>query len=299
MKKLFKKEFLIGACILLALVILYFGIEFLKGASIFQPSNYYYATYENVGGLSVSAPVTVNGYKVGQVRSIEYLYDNPGHVRVEMALDSRLQLPEGSAAIFTTDMLGTSSISIELGKGTQYCKVGSELPSSAAKGLMDTATADIIPSVLALVAKVDTLISTTNALMGDPAIAATIKRLDAISANMVVTTQSLNRAMASTPAIMKDVKVITGNFNETSAELNRFTQTLNRVPVDSLTQQLQLTIDNINSLTRDLNNPDSTLGKLLHDPELYNNLSNTAASMDALLQDIKKNPKRYISIKLL
>ena len=148
-------------------------------------------------------------------------------------------------------------------------------------------------------AKVDTLISTTNALMGDPAIAATIKRLDAISANMVVTTQSLNRAMASTPAIMKDVKVITGNFNETSAELNRFTQTLNRVPVDSLTQQLQLTIDNINSLTRDLNNPDSTLGKLLHDPELYNNLSNTAASMDALLQDIKKNPKRYISIKLL
>ena len=299
MKKLFKKEFLIGACILLALVILYFGIEFLKGASIFQPSNYYYATYENVGGLSVSAPVTVNGYKVGQVRSIEYLYDNPGHVRVEMALDSRLQLPEGSAAIFTTDMLGTSSIAIELGNGTQYCKVGSELPSSAAKGLMDTATADIIPSVLALVAKVDTLISTTNALMGDPAIAATIKRLDAISANMVVTTQSLNRAMASTPAIMKDVKVITGNFNETSAELNRFTQTLNRVPVDSLTQQLQLTIDNINSLTRDLNNPDSTLGKLLHDPELYNNLSNTAASMDALLQDIKKNPKRYISIKLL
>ena len=299
MKKLFKKEFLIGACILLALVILYFGIEFLKGASIFQPSNYYYATYENVGGLSVSAPVTVNGYKVGQVRSIEYLYDNPGHVRVEMALDSRLQLPEGSAAIFTTDMLGTSSIAIELGKGKQYCKVGSELPSSAAKGLMDTATADIIPSVLALVAKVDTLISTTNALMGDPAIAATIKRLDAISANMVVTTQSLNRAMASTPAIMKDVKVITGNFNETSAELNRFTQTLNRVPVDSLTQQLQLTIDNINSLTRDLNNPDSTLGKLLHDPELYNNLSNTAASMDALLQDIKKNPKRYISIKLL
>ncbi|MGM9852567.1 MAG: MlaD family protein [Muribaculaceae bacterium] len=299
MKKLFKKEFLIGACILLALVILYFGIEFLKGASIFQPSNYYYATYENVGGLSVSAPVTVNGYKVGQVRSIEYLYDNPGHVRVEMALDSRLQLPEGSAAIFTTDMLGTSSIAIELGKGTQYCKVGSELPSSAAKGLMDTATADVIPSVLALMAKVDTLISTTNALMGDPAIAATIKRLDAISANMVTTTQSLNRAMASTPAIMKDVKVITGNFNETSAELNRFTQTLNRVPLDSLTQQLQLTIDNINSLTRDLNNPDSTLGKLLHDPELYNNLSNTAASMDALLQDIKKNPKRYISIKLL
>lgn len=299
MKKLFKKEFAIGACILVALTILYFGIEFLKGASIFQPSNYYYATYENVNGLSVSAPVTVNGYKVGQVRSIEYLYDNPGHVRVEMALDSRLKLPEGSSAIFTTDMLGTSSIAIELGKGKSYCKVGSELPTTVAKGLMDSATTDIIPSVLGLVAKVDTLLTTTNKLMADPALAATVKRLDTISSNLVVTTQMLNRTMAGAPAVMGDVKAITGNFNETSAELNKFAQNLNQVPLDSLSRQLQLTIDNINSLTRELSSPSSTLGKLLNDPQLYNNLNNTAASMDALLKDIQKNPKRYISIKLL
>lgn len=299
MNKLFKKEFLIGASILLTLVILYFGIEFLKGASIFQPANYYYATYENVNGLAVSAPVSVNGYKVGQVRSIEYLYDNPGHIRVELSLDSRLQLPEGSSAIFTTDMLGTSSIAIELGKGKSYCKVGSELPTTTAKGLMDSATTDIIPAVLALVGKVDTLLTTTNALLADPAINATVKRLDDISANLVATTQMLNTTMATAPAVMSDVKTITGNFTETSAELNKFTQTLNRVPLDSLSQQLQLTLDNINSLTQDLNNPNSTLGKILNDPELYNNLNNTAASMDALLQDIKKNPKRYISIKLL
>lgn len=299
MNKLFKKEFLIGASILLTLVILYFGIEFLKGASIFQPANYYYATYENVNGLAVSAPVSVNGYKVGQVRSIEYLYDNPGHIRVELSLDSRLQLPEGSSAIFTTDMLGTSSIAIELGKGKSYCKVGSELPTTTAKGLMDSATTDIIPAVLALVGKVDTLLTTTNALLADPAINATVKRLDDISANLVATTQMLNTTMATAPAVMSDVKTITGNFTETSAELNKFTQTLNRVPLDSLSQQLQLTLDNINSLTQDLNNPNSTLGKILNDPELYNNLNNTAASMDALLQDIKKNPKHYISIKLL
>lgn len=299
MKKVFRKEFIIGICMVLALAILFFGIDFLKGSNVFQPTNYYYVTYTNVNGLSVSAPVTANGFKIGQVRDIEYLYDKPGHVRVEMALDTRMHLPKGTTAVFTTDMLGTSSIALALADGTDYMAVGSEIPAGTAKGLMDSATQDIIPAVVAIAAKVDTLLTTTNRLLGDPALAAAISRLDVMTENLAKTTQMLNRSMASMPVIMSDVRTITGNFSQTSGELHTFTQTLNRVPVDSLAGQLQLTLNNIRQITDDINSPNSTLGKVLNDPALYNNLNNTAASLDSLLRDLKKNPKRYISIKLL
>lgn len=299
MKKVFRKEFVIGICMLLALAILYFGIEFLKGANIFHAANYYYVTYSNVTGLSVSAPVTVNGYKVGQVREIKYLYDNPGHMRVELSLDSHLKLPKGTTAVFTTDMLGTSTIAISLAEGNDYYKVGDELPAATAKGLMDAATQDIIPAFVAIAGKVDTLLTATNRLVSDPALAAAVSRLDAMTQNLTRTTELLNRSMATMPAVMSDVKAITGNFSATSQELQTFTHTLNQVPVDSLTQQLQLTLNNIRSITDELNSPNSSLGKILNDPALYDNLNSTAASMDALLKDIQKNPKRYISIKLL
>lgn len=299
MKKVFRKEFVIGICMLLALAILYFGIEFLKGANIFHAANYYYVTYSNVSGLSVSAPVTVNGYKVGQVREIKYLYDNPGHMRVELSLDSHLKLPKGTTAVFTTDMLGTSTIAISLAEGNDYYKVGDELPAATAKGLMDAATQDIIPAFVAIAGKVDTLLTATNRLVSDPALAAAVSRLDAMTQNLTRTTELLNRSMATMPAVMSDVKTITGNFSATSQELQTFTHTLNQVPVDSLTQQLQLTLNNIRSITDELNSPNSSLGKILNDPALYDNLNSTAASMDALLKDIQKNPKRYISIKLL
>lgn len=299
MKKVFRKEFVIGICMLLALAILYFGIEFLKGANIFHAANYYYVTYSNVTGLSVSAPVTVNGYKVGQVREIKYMYDNPGHMRVELSLDSHLKLPKGTTAVFTTDMLGTSTIAISLAEGNDYYKVGDELPAATAKGLMDAATQDIIPAFVAIAGKVDTLLTATNRLVSDPALAAAVSRLDAMTQNLTRTTELLNRSMATMPAVMSDVKAITGNFSATSQELQTFTHTLNQVPVDSLTQQLQLTLNNIRSITDELNSPNSSLGKILNDPALYDNLNSTAASMDALLKDIQKNPKRYISIKLL
>ena len=117
MKTLFRKELMIGLTVLVMLLILFFGIDYLKGINVFHPANYYYATYENVEGLAQSAPVTVNGYKVGLVREIEYEFDNPGHIRVELSLDKQLKVPRGSRAVLTTDMLGTSTIALELASG--------------------------------------------------------------------------------------------------------------------------------------------------------------------------------------
>ena len=144
MKTMQKKELMIGLTVLITLLILFFGIDYLKGVNVFKAANYYYASYTNVAGLAQSAPVTVNGYKVGLVREINYEYDNPGHVRVELSLDRKLQLPVGTEAVLVTDMLGTSSIELKMGRESQMHKVGDKLIGANAAGLMDNVTKDLL-----------------------------------------------------------------------------------------------------------------------------------------------------------
>lgn len=140
MKTIQKKELMIGLTVLITLLILFFGIDYLKGVNVFKAANYYYASYTNVAGLAQSAPVTVNGYKVGLVREINYEYDNPGHIKVELSLDRKLKVPVGTEAVLVTDMLGTSSIELRMGKDTRMHQVGDKLTCVNSSGLMDNVT---------------------------------------------------------------------------------------------------------------------------------------------------------------
>ncbi len=299
MKKIFRKEILIGLIVLVALAVLFVGIDFLKGVNIFKAANYYYATFDNVAGLAQSAPVTVNGFKVGLVRDISYEYDNPGHVLVELSLDRNLKVPQGTKAVLATDLLGTASIMLDMAPNKNYHNVGDHLIAEVPKGMMDNVTDNLMPSVTAMIPKVDSLLTSINALVGSPAVLNSVQRLDAITANLEQSTRQLNALMATLPPITSDIKGITGNFNTASADLAQLTTNLKDVPVDSITANLNALTANLADLSNQLKNPDSTLGMLMNDPQLYNNLNSTVASLDSLFVDIKRNPKRYISIKLL
>lgn len=299
MKKIFRKEVLIGLIVLVALAVLFIGINFLKGVNVFKAANYYYVSFTDVQGLAQSAPVTVNGFKVGQVREIAYEYDNPGHVLVELALDRNLRVPQGSKAVLATDILGTATIALDMAKNTQYHKIGDKLTGVVPKGMMDNVSNELLPSLSAVFPKVDTLLTSINALVGSPELMSSIKRLDAITANLEATTRQLNSLMATLPPITNDIKSITGNFSTASDDLTAVTASLKQVPVDSITDNLQALTANLKILSDQLNDPNSTIGMLTHDPALYQNLNSTVASLDSLFVDIKRNPKRYISIKLL
>ena len=299
MKKIFRKEVLIGLIVIIALAILFVGIDFLKGINIFKAANYYVATYENVEGLAVSAPVSVNGYKVGLVREINYEYDNPGHVKVEMSLEKNLKVPRGTQAVIKTDMLGTATIELKMGNGDSFHNVGDELEGVVARGMMDNISNSILPSVGNIMPKIDSLLANINAVVGDPALLAAVKRLDRITENLASTTSRLSQAVAQLPAVTNDVKVITGNIAKGSDDLAELTARMRNLPVDSLAADIADITANLKELSAQLNDPESTIGKLTHDPALYNNLNSTISSLDSLFIDIKKNPKRYISIKLL
>lgn len=305
MKK-FSKELIIGTSVLITLLILFFGIDYLKGINLFKASNYYYASYTNVAGLAQSAPVTVNGYKVGLVREIEYEYYNPGHVKVELSLDKKLKVPTGTQAVLVTDMLGTSSIELKMGTGSEYHNVGDKLEGKNAAGLMENVTQDLMPTIGAILPKVDSLLSAATAIATDSALLSSVRRLDNIMANLERSTAQLSKVMAVAPEIatnanstMANVSEISSKLAIVSADVTTLSGQLSKMPLDSTLNNVHRISTSLADIMQSLNSNDSSLGKIINDPSFYNNLNGAAASLDSLLKDVKENPKRYISIKLL
>lgn len=298
MKKVFNREVIIGLSVIVALAILFFGIDFLKGVNVFKPANYYYATFTNVEGLAVSAPVTINGYKVGLVRSIDYEYDNPGHVRVEMSLDSHLKVPQGSEAILGSDLLGTASISLKLAPANNFHGIGDELIGKNASGMMDALSNDLLPSVYKIMPQVDSLLWSVNRLVGQPALVSSIERLDKITAELEIMSKNLALMSGKLGPLVTDAKTITGNVADITGDVAVLTNQLKDMPVEELMANLKTSSENLKNLSSQLNDPNSTLGLLMHSPELYENLNATVQSLDSLFIDIKKNPKRYVTVKV-
>lgn len=283
---------------LLALLILVFGINYLKGVNMFKPSNYYFATYTDVAGLAQSAPVTVNGFKVGLVREISYEYDNPGHIKVEMSLDRHLKLPRGTKAMLTTDMLGTSSIALEMAPGKDFHNVGDQLIGANASGLMSSVTNDLMPSITAILPKIDSILTSMTTIVSDPALLASVQRLDKIMANIETSSAQLNTTMKAMPRIANDASGLMTDLKTISADLTALSAKLREMPIDSTMNSVNSIAARLNTSMEKLNSKDSSLGLLLNDTGLYNNLNASAASLDSLLKDVKQNPKRYISIKV-
>ena len=297
--KSLKKELIIGLCVLIALLVLFFGINFLKGVNLFKAANYYYATYTNAAGLQQSAPVTLDGFKVGQVREMNYDYTNPGHVKVELSVDRELRIPKGSEAVIEQDLLGTATVVLHLSDAKEYEEVGATILSHNQKGMLDNVTSTVMPQLGSTFAKIDSLLVNLNALVADPALAKSVGRLDAITLNLEVTLRQLRASAGALPPVIKNVDGLTSNLNTVSSDLAVVSGKLKEAPVDSLMNNITSISANLKELSATLNNPDSSLGLITHDRELYDNLNNCAASLDSLLIDVKKNPKRYISIKLL
>lgn len=300
MKKIFNKEFVIGLSVTAAIIILIFGIDYLKGINLFSPANFYYASYDNVAGLEISSPVTVDGYKVGQVRDIEFDYEHPGKIKVLLALNKNLHIPVDSKASMGSTLMSGNFISITLGKSSEMLQIGSEISSYEQADLMTSLNENVMPTVNQIMPRIDSLLMNLNKLVGDPALLASIQRLDGITGNVMDATVGLNGVLnKDVPVVMRNVKSISHGLDTVTANLGILSAQLKALPLHTTVDNVNSLTNNLNKFSAQLNDPNSTLGQLMQDPELYNKLNRVAADVDSLIVDIKKNPKRYISIKLL
>lgn len=298
--KFLTKNVKIALTVIAGLVLLYWGINYLKGINLLTPANSYYTQVENADGLNVAAPITVNGFQVGQVREINYDYQK-NMITIMLSMDKEMKVPEGSTLNLVTGLMGGASLVLNLGPGPAMNQ-GSYIPTTDIPGLMDHVNDNLVPMVKDILPKVDSIVGNVNGLTSDPALLAALARLDGITRQLQGSAQQLNVLMSglnrSVPGVMKNVNGITDNLTGTTGNLTDLSASLKAMPLDSTIHTLNATLANLQALSEQLNDKNSSLGKIVNDRELYDNANHAIASLDSLLIDIKANPKRYINVKV-
>lgn len=289
MKSVFTKEAKIGLVTIVSLALLYLGINYLKGINLFQPVNHYYVSFNNVKGMTISSPVFVEGFKVGLVRDIVYDYDTTGKITVEVSLEENMKLNKGSYITVINSFLGGAELHIHLNTFVDdYLKPGATIEGRMEEDMMQSVQEKILPSVENLLPKIDTILGSLQTLIAHPALAQSLNHIERTTNNLEVSTRQLNQMLSKdVPGIVNNLKTMTDNFSEVSANLKELDLATTINSINATLANLKLTTDKLNST-------DNSIGLLLNDKGLYNNLNNTMDNASKLLIDLRENPKRYV-----
>lgn len=315
-KKDFSNEVKIALVAVLGIVILFFGMQFLKGMNLFSTSNAYLMKFDNINGLSASSPIYANGYKVGTVHSIAYNYTQPGDITVVADIEKDMKIPEGTEAEIVSDLMGNIQVNLVLGTSSQYLPTNGVIPGHSSNGAME-AVKGMVPQVQALLPKLDSIAHNLNVLLADPAIAGTLHNVNQISSDLTTSTRELNQLLAS---LNRDLPALTGKagallthsdqlvcdarsgLSMTLCNANGLMTNLNGklegVDVEGTMARVNTALDHVNQLTAKLNSGEGSLGLFLNDPSLYNNMNQTMRDADSLLVNLKAHPKRYVHFSI-
>ena len=284
------KEIKIGIMVVVGFFALFFGINYLKGFNIFVPSNSFYAQYKAIDGLEKSAPVFIEGYKVGLINDIYYDFSKEKPFTVQVSLNNDVKIPKGSKMeLFNNGLIGGKAIRILLNKKSQeYYHTEDTITSSIAIGLMDDVKNDIVPGIKEVIPQIDSLLLAVRPIAENQSINNTLKSLETLSKNLEQSSAELKNVMQKDiPYILNNVKMLTDNLAST-------TKSLDNANIAETLQKLDSTIQNINNITEKIDNDTGSLGLLINDKKLYNNLTNTTDNANRLMIDLKENPKRYV-----
>ena len=290
MKK-FSKEIQIALVAIAGLLVLYFGLHFLKGMTLFSGDNKYYVKFKDVSGLSVASPIFANGYRVGVVEEIMFDYQNTGEIVAAIDVDTELNVPKGSRAEIATDLMGNVKVLLVLGNAADgMVAPGDTITGSQQVGAMGNA-ADMIPAVHQKLPKLDSILARVNTQLADPAIANSLHNVDQITADLTRTSHDLSLLTAQ---LNRQMPQMLQNADGVLANTNQITKDISNMDFAATMTSVNTTLKNVEQMTAALNSREGTLGLLMRDPSLYYNLNSTMMHADSLMIDLKQHPKRYV-----
>ena len=285
------KEIKIALVAIVGILIMYFGINFLKGMNLFSTNNTYYMTFDDIQGLGASTPIYADGYKVGTVDGMEYDYKENGPIKVKVDINKDLRIPQGSKAEIVKDLMGNLQVNLLLANNPrERVEPGGVIPGAVNGGMMDKA-ANLIPVVEKMLPKLDSILTSVNALLADPALAASLHNVETITSNLTVSTRELNTLMAG---LNKQVPGMLRKANGVLDNTNRLTANLASLDVQGTLNKVNQTLESAHQFTEKLNSNQGSLGLLMNDTKLYDNLTSTMSHADSLVIDLKAHPKRYV-----
>jgi phospholipid/cholesterol/gamma-HCH transport system substrate-binding protein len=306
-----------GIIVVVSIAILIWGINFLKGKDVFTRETRLYAIYPRVDGLIPSNNVLLNGLKIGTVRYLNIIPDNSGRILVTLHISEDVTIPKKSTAqIYNTDLLGAKSVRIILGKETEPAKDGDTLIA----GIQTSFAEDINTQVAPIKEKAETLLSSMDSVLvifqavfnestrenlkkSFESISKSLRSIEGISSNLDTL---FNTQQNNIGAIIKNLRSITDNINKNndkiSSAINNFSAISDTLAKANLAATLAATkksLEQTASVLTKINRGEGSLGLLANNDSLYNNLNNASQSLDALLKDLKANPKRYINFSII
>lgn len=285
------KEIKIALVAIVGILVMYFGINFLKGMNLFSTNNAYYMTFDDIQGLGASTPIYADGYKVGTVDGLEYDYKENGPIKVKVDIIKDLRIPQGSKAEIVKDLMGNLQVNLLLANNPrERVEPGGIIPGAVNGGMMDKA-ANLVPVVEKMLPKLDSIFTSVNALLADPALAASLHNVETITSNLTVSTRELNTLMAG---LNKQVPGMIGKANGVLDNTNRLTANLASLDVQGTLNKVNQTLESAHQFTEKLNSNQGSLGLLMNDTKLYDNLTSTMSHADSLVIDLKAHPKRYV-----
>ena len=290
--KYITKEVKIGVAAIVALCILVYGINYLKGIHLFKPASYFYVQFQNINGLTKSSPVYADGYPVGIVRALYYDYEHPGNVVAEIDVDPDLRIPKGSHAELAAEMLGGVRMNLLLANNPrERHEIGDTIPGNLNNGMMEK-LGNMVPQIENMLPKLDSILASLNTLLANQAIPATLNNVQNLTVSLATTSNHLEKLMSN------DIPQLTSKLNTLGDNFITMSNNLKQIDYAASMQRIDSTLANVKSLTDKLNSKDNTVGLLFNDPTLYNNLSATTANAASLLEDLKNHPKRYVHFSL-
>ena len=302
------KEFKSGFIFLIAIIFLVYGLKYLKGLNVFQTNKPYYAIYDDIDGLQIGSSIRLNGFNVGMVNNIILNSDN--NLVVTLNIDGLDNIPENSICkIVNQDLMGTKGVSLILGQSNSFASSGDTLLGRVENSLQDEVNAQILPlknKAEGLIGSVDSLLTIVTAVLNKNtrnSLSNSIKSLDEtfaiLSKTMVKIDSMVYDNDARVSKVLSNLESITTNLNDSNSGIKPILYNLSSISDTLSNANFASLVNNINTISNNINSGSGSLTKLMNDEKLYNNLEKSTSELAELIEDIKNNPKRYVNFSIL
>ena len=291
MKRL-SREMKIGSAFLFSIVLLYVGVNFLKGNNVFSKDHTYYTVVGNAGGVVPSSVVTTNGYQVGTVTRVAYDFAHPNRIVLTLRVRESLRVPKGSRALLVNSLLGGVSVDLKLSQAEEFYADGDTIASGVASGLTDEIENVMLPQVNALIPKVDSLISALTALVANPALTHSLNNVESLTHKLNHTAVELDQLF------YKELPQLVGSLQGASDNVKGITDNLKTFDYAQTLSRVDSVVTNLQTISTAMTSGDSSIGLLLNDTAFYSNLNGVCSNVNALIEDVKAHPSRYINISV-